>query len=55
MCRYYGPNHRTEIEFGNVRLIEDGDISGRERIHDVSNQKVRVEVPINEIILETQQ
>ena len=51
-CRFYCPNHSTRIvetrnvETRNVRFIENGEISGSDRMYYVSIQEVGVEVPI---------
>jgi len=45
--RFYCPNHSTRIvETGNAKFIENGEISGSDKMHNVSIQEVRVEVPM---------
>ena len=45
--RFYCPNHSTRIvETGNARFIENCEINGSDKIHNVSIQEVRVEVPM---------
>ena len=34
------------VESGNVRLIENGDISGSDQMHNVSMHEVRVQIPV---------
>jgi len=44
---FYCPNHSMKIfETGNVRLIENGEISGSTVPRDVKIKEVRVQVPL---------
>ena len=45
--RFYRFNHNTRIvETGNVKFIENGEVSGSEIPHNVVIQEVRVQVPL---------
>ena len=44
---FYCPNHSMRIsKIGNVRFIENGEISGSTVPQDVEIKKVRVQVPL---------
>ena len=45
--RFYCPNHSTRmVESGNARFIENCDISGSDKMHNVSIQEVRVQISV---------
>jgi transposase InsO family protein len=45
--RFYCPNHSTRIvETGHARFIENGEVSGSDKLQNVVIQEVRVQVPV---------
>jgi hypothetical protein len=45
--KFYCPNHSTRIvETGHARFIENGEVSGSDKLQNVVIQEVRVQVPV---------
>ena len=47
LYKYYCPNHNMRIvEYGIVRFIENGNISGSMKSQNMAIQEVKVQVPL---------
>ena len=45
--RFYCPNHSTKnVETGNARFIENGEINGSDQLQKTNIQEVKVQVPL---------